>query len=113
MLVPWAILVVVVALCGTGAWWGHQTLTALQGDLQQAERLGDESQRVIRELESRAQVLEDRGWFDLEIPLDDYAGREILLEIASSTALPIGANPLMGGWGTPTLVAHERSEAGR
>ena len=55
------------------------------------------------------QVLEDRGWFEVEIPLDDYAGREIVLEIASSTALPIGANPLMGGWGTPTLVARERN----
>jgi hypothetical protein len=78
------------------------------------EVLSDGQHRVLfgRTLDPH-QVLEDRGWFDVEIPLDDYAGREILLEIASSTALPIGANPLMGGWGTPTLVARERNEAGR
>jgi len=57
------------------------------------------------------QVLEDRGWFDVDVPLDDYAGRGIALELVNSTALPLGESPSMGGWGTPTLVAREPGEA--
>jgi hypothetical protein len=57
------------------------------------------------------QVLEDRGWFDVDLPLDDYAGRRIALELANSTALPLGETPSMGGWGTPTLVVREPGEA--
>jgi len=61
MLLPWAVLVLVIGLCGAGAWWGYETLTGLQGDLREAERRGDESQRVIRDLEARAQELESRA----------------------------------------------------
>jgi hypothetical protein len=57
------------------------------------------------------QVLKDRGWFDVEVPLDDYAGREITLELATSTALPLGESLSMGGWGTPTLVVREAEDA--
>jgi hypothetical protein len=46
----------------------------------------------------------------VDVPLDDYAGRRIALELATSTALPLGENPSMGGWGTPTLVAREPGE---
>jgi len=56
------------------------------------------------------QVLEDRGWFEVDVPLDDYAGRKIALELATSTALPLGEAPSMGGWGTPTLVVREPGE---
>lgn len=57
------------------------------------------------------QVLEDRGWFDVDLSLDDYAGRRIAVEFANSTALPIGETPSMGGWGTPMLVVREPGEA--
>lgn len=60
-LAPWVILAVVVGLCGAGAWWGYETLTGLRGELREAERRGDESQRVVRELQGRAQALEDRA----------------------------------------------------
>jgi hypothetical protein len=56
------------------------------------------------------QVLEDRGWFDAEISLDDYRGRKIALELATSTALPLGSSPLMGGWETPTLFVRKAGE---
>ena len=57
------------------------------------------------------QVLEDRGWFDVNLSLDDYAGRRIALELATSTALPLGGNLSMGGWGSPTLLVREQGEA--
>jgi hypothetical protein len=76
------------------------------------EVVSDGSRRVLftRALDPH-QVLEDRGWFDVEVPLDDYAGRRITLELATSTALPLGETPWMGGWGTPTLVVREPGEA--
>jgi hypothetical protein len=71
---------------------------------------GDRRLLFTRSLDPH-QVLEDRGWFDVEIPLDDYRGRRITLELATSTALPLGSNPLMGGWETPTLFVREPGEA--
>jgi hypothetical protein len=76
------------------------------------EVVSDGKRRVLftRALDPH-QVLEDRGWFDVDVPLDDYAGRRIALELATSTALPLGETPSMGGWGTPTLVVREPGEA--
>lgn len=58
---PWVAFVVALALCGAGASWAYETLTGLRGELRAAERRGDERERVIRELEGRAQALEDRA----------------------------------------------------
>jgi hypothetical protein len=51
------------------------------------------------------QALEDRGWFDLSIPLDAWSGRDVTLEFATSTALPLGEMLRMGGFGDPRVVA--------
>jgi hypothetical protein len=76
------------------------------------EVVSDGERRVLftRSLDPH-QVLEDRGWFDVDLSLDDYAGRTIALELATSTALPLGEDPLMGGWGAPTLLVREPGEA--
>jgi hypothetical protein len=75
------------------------------------EVVGDGERRVLftRSLDPH-QVLEDRGWFDVNLSLDDYAGGRIALELATSTALPLGETPSMGGWGAPTLLVHEPGE---
>ena len=57
------------------------------------------------------QVLEDRGWFAVDVPLDEYRGRNITLEFATSTAWPTAETPLMGGWGTPKLVPRDSSRS--
>jgi hypothetical protein len=76
------------------------------------EVVSDADRRVLfdRTLDPH-QVLEDRGWFDVDVPLDAWAGRRITLELATSTALPLGESRLMGGWGTPTLVVRNPGEA--
>jgi hypothetical protein len=53
------------------------------------------------------QVLEDRGWFAVDLPLDAYRGRNVTLELATSTAWPMAETPRMAGWGTPRLVPNE------
>jgi hypothetical protein len=57
------------------------------------------------------QVLEDRGWFAVDVPLDEYRGRNITLEFATSTAWPTAENPRMGGWGAPLLVPRKASSS--
>jgi len=49
------------------------------------------------------QVLEDRGWFDVDVSLGAYAGKRIELEFSSSTALPNGQSLLMAGFAVPTI----------
>ena len=51
------------------------------------------------------QVLEDRGWFEVEVPLDAWRGLSITLELTNATAWPTAESTHMGGWGTPRLVA--------
>ncbi len=48
------------------------------------------------------QILEDRGWFDLDLPLDNHTGQRIELEFATTTALSHGQSPLMAG-GVPVI----------
>lgn len=49
-------------------------------------------------------VLEDRGWFDVDLRLDAYVGRNVRLEFSTATQLPSGESIWGGGWATPRLV---------
>ena len=71
----------------------------------EVEVVNDESREVLfdRTLDPQ-QVLEDRGWFAVDVPLDEFRGRDIILEFATSTAWTMAETPRMGGWGTPILV---------
>jgi hypothetical protein len=49
------------------------------------------------------QVLEDRGWFEVDVALDEYTGRQIELEFATTTALRHGQSLLMAGFAVPVI----------
>ncbi|HXK21139.1 MAG TPA: hypothetical protein VMS55_00535 [Myxococcota bacterium] len=51
--------------------------------------------------------LEDRGWFEVDAPLDAVAGRDAVLELSTSTDTPRGESPLAAGFAEPRLVARE------
>ncbi|MDE0885956.1 MAG: glycosyltransferase family 39 protein [Myxococcota bacterium] len=55
--------------------------------------------------------IEDRRWFDLDLDLGAWAGREITLELSNRADNPNGEDLLMGGWAEPRLVAPEFPEA--
>ncbi len=59
-------------------------------------------------------VFADRGWFQIDVPLDGYAGRSVLLEFSTACEGPVGERPLMAGWAVPRIVvpAMRRSEPG-
>jgi hypothetical protein len=55
-------------------------------------------------------VFDDRGWFEVQIPLDDWVGHPLLLEFSTTTDSEAGEELTMGGWGEPRIV---RSEVGQ
>jgi len=48
---------------------------------------------------------EDRSWFDVEIPLDAWAGRSVRIELSTATDRERGQELAMGGWGDPRIVS--------
>ena len=54
---------------------------------------------------SPANTLDDRGWFEVDIPLDRWAGQPIDIEFSQSAERYTGASLWMGGWEIPYLVS--------
>jgi hypothetical protein len=47
---------------------------------------------------------EDRGWFEVDLRLDAWAGRPVTLEFSTQTDAAAGERLVMGGWETPRIV---------
>jgi hypothetical protein len=52
--------------------------------------------------------LEDRGWFEVEVPLAEYGGRTVTFEFSTGTDHEDAENLLMGGWALPRIVRNAR-----
>jgi hypothetical protein len=48
--------------------------------------------------------LGDRGWFDVDLSLDEYAGRHVKLEFSTASEARQGETLVMGGWGEPRML---------
>lgn len=48
--------------------------------------------------------LEDRAWFEVEVPLGPWAGRHVALEFSTRVDAPAGERLRMAGWAEPRLV---------
>ena len=48
--------------------------------------------------------LEDRGWFEVDVPLAEYGGRSVTLEFSTGTDYEDAEKFLMGGWALPRIV---------
>jgi hypothetical protein len=49
--------------------------------------------------------LDDRGWFEVDVPLDRWAGKTIEIELISEAERRTGASLWMAGWQVPRLIA--------
>jgi hypothetical protein len=67
-------------------------------------RDGEDSALLYSRTLDPHRVLADRGWFDFEVDLSPYAGREITLELSTAASDPSGSSLAMGGWGEPRIV---------
>jgi hypothetical protein len=50
-------------------------------------------------------ALADRGWFEFELDLAPYAGREVVLELSTAASEPSGSSLAMGGFAEPRWIA--------
>ena len=67
--------------------------------------LADGARTLLYERTLRPQTrLEERGWFELDLPLDAVAGRDAHLELSTSTDNAAGETPLLAGFAEPRLV---------
>ncbi len=62
---------------------------------------------------SPSNVLADRGWFEVEVDLDRWAGQPIKIEFIQSSERLTGANLWTGGWEVPRLVSGEKAAPSR
>jgi hypothetical protein len=69
-----------------------------------------ERERVYERVLNPHLVLEDRGWFDFEVPLDRWAGRDVVLRFSTATDNRDGEIAWMGGWGAPRVVTPAKPE---
>jgi hypothetical protein len=53
---------------------------------------------------SPASRFDDRAWFDVDVPLDAWAGRRITLEFSTAVDVERGSPLLVAGWAEPRLV---------
>lgn len=60
MLAVWGALAAVTMLFLGTLWWGHGIVDSMRGELQAARARGDQNERVIHQLEDRAQQIEGR-----------------------------------------------------
>ena len=51
-----------------------------------------------------AHDFDDRGWFDVEIPLDSWAGLDVQIELSVAVDAEAGESLLVGGFALPRLV---------
>ena len=58
-------------------------------------------------------VMADRGWFPVEVSLDDYAGQRVWLVFGTAAQRPEGERLEMGGWGDPRLVVSDALDSNR
>ncbi len=52
----------------------------------------------------------DRGWFEIEVPLDAWAGRRIELELSASAERETGEVLAMGGFAVPRVIAPDGAQ---
>ena len=91
-------------------WWSRLPPTWIEFSL----RLRDENEVTVlahRRLKPAASF-EDRGWFDIEVDLAPWAGREVMLELVNEAESSHGETLWMGGWALPRLVAPDATETG-
>ena len=70
-----------------------------------------ERTRVFEQRLDPTNGLEDRRWFELEVDLSPWAGREISLLFVNGTERPQGETLMMAGWWEPRVRALERGAA--
>jgi hypothetical protein len=74
-----------------------------------AVRTDDGVEEVFEQIVSPTVHLTDRRWFDVDVSLNRWAGRDIVLEFRNEAERPRGETYWMGGWEVPLLLPPEEA----
>jgi len=85
--------------------WAHDPVTRVLFGIEVCEE--SDCQIVFQRTLHPNLILEHRGWFDVEVPLQAWSGREVRLAFSATTDHPSGERREMAGFGLPRLVAPE------
>jgi len=80
--------------------WDHEASVSFElavSDGEHRERLYERTLRPTWHFD-------DRGWFEVDVPVDAWVGRPVRVELSTQTGAPAGEHLLMGGWAEPRVV---------
>ncbi len=80
--------------------WDHDASTAFEIALRDGERRQVLYERTLHPAGDFA----DRGWFEVDLSLDGWAGRPVRLELSARTDEPVGEHLLSAGFEVPRVV---------
>ncbi len=80
--------------------WDHEASVTFELAVADGERRERLYERTLRPTPR----FEDRGWFEVDVPVDAWAGRPVRVELSTQTGEPPGEHLLMGGWAEPRVV---------
>jgi hypothetical protein len=86
------------------AWYGHPSSWVR---FEVAVRDGGERVLLYERTLHATSRLEDRGWFEVDVPLARFADRQVWLELATAAENATGATLAHGGFAEPRLVAEQ------
>ncbi len=66
---------------------------------------GDRRAEIFRRRLDPHKRFDERGWFEVELPLDAWAGRRVEIELSTETERERERDLRMGGWSEPRIVA--------
>jgi hypothetical protein len=65
---------------------------------------GDERRELFATSLLPARELADRRWIEVDVSLDEWAGRDVRIDFIDDTERTRGETVWMGGWAEPRLV---------
>jgi len=68
---------------------------------------GEQGQTLFQRRLRPASEPRDRGWIEVELPLDAWAGQSVVLEFSTSTNKHSGESLLEAGWALPRIVSED------
>jgi hypothetical protein len=86
--------------------WDHEASVSFELTVADGERRERLYERTLRPTPR----FQDRGWFEVEVPVDAWAGRPVRVELSTQTGEPAGEHLLMGGWAEPRVVVPTAGE---
>lgn len=93
-------------------WWFKLPPTSVRFGLVVEDETGSRRELFGRRL-NPTKELADRGWFEVDVSLDEWAGQRVRLLFVNEAERSRGETVWMGGWAVPLLVPSSAADPSR